>query len=196
MNVTVRNPFDVAAEIFDPPEWHPEDRPPLEPHQLPPEGLGGVDWDLWLLEAGRGAGKTEACARYFAQYMRQNPKARGRIIAPTFGDAVEACILGPSGLKTIDPECDWNSSAAGGAKVSWANGSEALVLGTPFPKDVERLRAGGNRDLDWYEEAAANTQLKKARDMALLGLRSGLRPHSIASTTPRNTSDYREFRAA
>lgn len=194
MTRTIRNPLEIAADIFDPPDWQPEDRPKLEPHQLPPTGLGGMDWQLWLLEAGRGAGKTEACARYFARYMRQNPGARGRIIAPTFGDAVEACVEGPSGLKAIDPECEWFPSAPGGAKITWPNGSETLVLGTPFPKDVERLRAGGNRDLDWWEEAAANAQLKKARDQALLGLRSGLRPHAIASTTPRNTTDYREFR--
>lgn len=126
--------------------------------------------------------------------MRANPGHRGRIVAPTFGDAVEACIDGPSGLLAMDPEIRWLPSAPGGAKVVWPNGSEALVLGTPFPKDVDRLRAGGNRHIDWWEEMAANTQLKKAWDQAALGLRLGDHPHSIASTTPRGTKDYREVR--
>jgi len=30
------------------------------PHQIPPPG----DWRGWLLLAGRGAGKTDACAKY------------------------------------------------------------------------------------------------------------------------------------
>ena len=170
--------------------WQPSGRPPLEPHQVPPGG----DWMLWLLEGGRGCGKTEACARYFARHMRMRPETRGRIIAPTFGDAVESCVEGPSGLLSIDPEIRWLASAPGGAKVTWPNGSEALVLGTPFPRDVDRLRAGGNRALDWWEEMAANTQLRSAWDQAALGLRLGARPHSIASTTPRGTRDYREIR--
>jgi phage terminase large subunit-like protein len=184
------DPFAHAADIFDPPAWEAPDRDPLEPHQLPPPGR----WDLWLLEAGRGAGKTEACSRYFARYMREHPGHRGRIIAPTFGDAVEACITGPSGLKSVDPEITWLPSAPGGAKVVWPNRSEALVIGTPFPKDVDRLRAGGNRHIDWWEEMAANTQLKEAWDQADFGLRLGAHPHSIASSTPRTVKAYREIR--
>jgi len=174
----------------DPPAWQPEDRPELEPHQIPP----AAPWDLWLLEAGRGAGKTEACSRYFAAYMRAHPGHRGRIIAPTFGDAVEACIEGPSGLLSVDPEIRWLASAPGGAKVVWPNGSEAIVLGTYTPRDVDRLRAGGNRHIDWWEEMAANPQLKAAWDQASMGLRLGAHPHSIASTTPRSTKAYREVR--
>jgi phage terminase large subunit-like protein len=182
--------FSVAANILDPPHWEPQNRPPLEPHQVPPPG----GWSLWLLEGGRGCGKTEACSRYFARYMRANPGHRGRIIAPTFGDAVEACVEGPSGLRSVDPEVKWLASAPGGAKVVWPNGSEALVLGTPFPRDVDRLRAGGNRHIDWWEEMAANTQLQKAWDQAGFGLRLGKHPHSIASTTPRTTRDYKTVR--
>lgn len=179
----------LAADVAAPIGWSPKDRPPLLEHQIPPEG----DWKLWMLQAGRGAGKTEACSRYFAAYMRQHPGHRGRIIAPTFGDAVEACVTGPSGLLSVDPEIRWNPSAPGGAKLTWPNGSEALVLGTPFPKDVDRLRASGNRHLDWWEEMAANTQLAAAFEQADLGLRLGENPHSIASTTPRTTDAFREI---
>ncbi len=190
------DPFSVAADIFDPPEWEPEGRPPLEPHQKPPEG---TDWSLWLLEAGRGAGKTEACARYFTKYMRQHPGYRGRIIAPTYDDAVASCVKGPSGLLQVDPEVRF-VVRPGGSHVVWPNGSEALVLGTHGPGDVDRLRAGGNRHIDWWEEMAANPQLgdpldeQGAWNQAQLGLRLGDWPHSIASTTPRSTKAYRAVR--
>ena len=179
-----------AADLYDPPPWNPDNRPKLEPHQIPPDG----EWSLWLLEGGRGSGKTEACSRYFAQYMRMNPGTRGRIIAPTFGDAVESCITGPSGLKVLDPEIRFVPSDPGGAKVFWPNGSQALVLGTPAPRDVDRLRAGGNRHIDWWEEMAANAQLEDAWAQAEFGLRLGRWPHSIASTTPRRTAAYRKIR--
>lgn len=184
------DPFAIAADLLDPPPWEAVGRPKLEPHQIPPDG----EWDLWLLEAGRGAGKTEACSRYFNAYMRANPGHRGRIIAPTFGDAVEACITGPSGIQSMDPDVRFLSSAPGGAKLVWPNGSEALVLGTYAPRDVDRLRAGGNRHIDWWEEMAANPQLKDAWDQAAFGLRMGDHPHSIASTTPRSIEAYREIR--
>lgn len=180
----------LLADRLDPPPWEPEGRPKLEPHQIAPEG----DWDLWILEGGRGSGKTEAASRYFASWMRANPGHRGRIIAPTFGDAVEACITGPSGLLSVDPEIRWLPSAPGGAKVIWPNSSEALVFGTNAPNDVERLRAGGNRHIDWWEEMAANRQLGPAWPQAQFGLRLGDRPHSIASTTPRATTAYKEIR--
>lgn len=183
-----------ALDLLHPPPWEPKDRPVLLPHQIPPGPLEDESWwSLWLLMAGRGAGKTEACSRHFAAWMRAHPGERGRIIAPTFGDAVEACVEGPSGLKAVDPDVRWIPSAPGGSKVVWPNGSEALVLGTPTPNDVERLRAAGNRGIDWWEEMAANRQLAKAWDQAKLGLRYGYRPHSIASTTPRRVLKLKEL---
>jgi phage terminase large subunit-like protein len=169
-------------------------RPPLEPHQRPPEALLNREKNLWLLEGGRGSGKTEAMARYFSRYMHDNPGVRGRIIAPSLGDAVEACIDGPSGLLAVDDQVVFIAGAAGGSKVKWRNGSEALVIGTYGPKDVDRLRAGGNRHIDWWEEMAANRQLAEAWKQAKMGLRLGVFPHSIASTTPKTTVAYMEIR--
>lgn len=197
MLVTDRWALERAAEILDPTPWQRTGRPELLPHQIPPSG----SWDLWLLEGGRGSGKTEGAASYYAQYMRAHPGARGRIIAPTFSDAVESCVTGPSGLMAVDPGCTFHPSDPGGGKMRWPNGSEALVFGTPTPRDVDRFRAGGNRDLDWWEELAANPMIRvekadnNAWDQAQFGLRRGPHPHSIASTTPRPSKKYREIRA-
>jgi len=177
--------LDPAVEAFleriDPSPWEPPDRFPLGPHQSPPEG----DWDLWILNGGRGAGKTEGGARYFCRLMRQHAGWRGLIIAPTYGDAVEACVEGLSGVIANDPEVRFVPSAPGGSKLIWPNGSEALIRGTPTPREVERLRAAGNRHVFWWEEMAANPMLERAWDIALAGLREGDRPVQIGTTTPR-----------
>jgi phage terminase large subunit-like protein len=127
--------------------------------------------------------------------MRRNRGCRARIIAPTKDDAIDACINGPSGLKSIDDQVQFHPSRAGGAVVEWPNGSIARVLGMDAPKDVDRLRAAGNRELDWWEEMAAIRHLENAWDQAKLGLRSGTRRHSIASTTPKATPGYRKIRS-
>lgn len=187
--LTTLSPWGYAADIVNPPKWEPVGRPALEPHQIPPPWR----WKLWLLLAGRGAGKTEACARYYAKWMREHPGHRGRIIAPTYADAVSSCVEGPSGLQAIDPEIRFIASAPGGSKVVWPNGSEAVLIGTNSPRDIDRLRASGNRHIDWWEEMAANPQLAKAWVQADYGLRLGPYPHAIASTTPRTVAKLVEL---
>ena len=170
----------------------PPGRPPLLPHQIPPSG----EWLVWVLFGGRGAGKTEGGSDHFDTFMVEHAGARGRIIGPTLGDVFEACIDGPSGLRSVNPSIRVQPSAPGGSKVTWPNGSEAVLLGTHSPADVERLRATGNRDIDWWEEAAANRNLAAAWDQAAFGLRTGPWPHSILTTTPRNVKKLRELLAA
>jgi phage terminase large subunit-like protein len=158
-------------------------RPPrrLEPHQVAPPG----QWYLWLLMAGRGAGKTEACAAYFDKFMRTNPGFRGGIIGPTIGDVFQACIHGPSGLLAINPRVRLRSGG-GGTEARWTNGSVAALFGTHSLDDVNRLRAGGNRHIYWCEELAAWRYLQEAWQEGLdYGLRLGTWPHAIASTTPK-----------
>ncbi len=174
------SPWQIAADILDPPAWTPADRPPLLPHQVPPES----DWYTWAIVGGRGSGKTEGACREFISRMRAR-KLRARIIAPTFGDAVESCVEGDSGILVMDPEARFQPSAPGGARVTWPNGSRALLIGTPTPRDVERLRAAGNVHLDWWEEFAANPQAEKAWAQAILGNRLDEHPRAIVSTTPR-----------
>jgi len=150
------------------------------PHQVPPAG----DWRLWLLLAGRGAGKTDAAAHYVDTYMTAHPGHRLAIIAPTLGDAVESCVNGPSGLRAHNPEIVMRT-AGGGTYVRWPNGSEGKLFGAHTPEDVERLRAGGNRHLAWLEELAAWRYLEQAFEHMEFGLRLGTRPHAVASTTPK-----------
>lgn len=168
-------------------------RPPWSPlpHQVPPDG----DWYLWLLLAGRGAGKTDACASYFDRFMRRYPGARGGIAAPTLGDAAEACLYGPSGLLAHNPLVRV-VSRAGGTYVLWPNGSEAMLFGAYTKQDVERFRARGNRHIYWCEEAAAWRYLKEAWENMELGLRLGERPHIVASTTPKTRPKLKELMTA
>jgi len=190
--VTASRDFDfesfkrAAADSFLDYQKRPAPWTPL-PHQVPPPG----DWYGWLLLAGRGAGKTDACARYIVEHVQGPPCLRGDgaphwigIVAPTLGDAVTACFAGPSGIRAHDETARLVQSP-GGTVVRWPNGSEAKLFGAREPEDVERLRAGGNRCLAWLEELAAWRYLQACWEQIRFGLRSGPRPRWVASTTPK-----------
>ena len=159
------------------------------PWQVAPDRIPTLGW--WLQLGGRGTGKTDGCARYMVAHVNGPPcdtRLRGghrmAIIAPTQGDAVEACVNGPSGLKAHDPRVVLRTTV-GGTFARWPNGAEAKLFGSHTPDDVERLRAGGNRCLVWMEEVAAQRRLKEAITHSEMGLRIGPNPHYIGSTTPK-----------
>ena len=169
------------------------------PWQVPPDEIETLGW--WLQLGGRGTGKTDGCARYMVAHVNGppcDPRLRGghrmAIIAPTQGDAVEACVNGPSGLKAHDPRVVLRTTA-GGTFARWPNGAEAKLFGAHTPDDVERLRAGGNRCLVWMEEVAAQRRLKEAIVHSEMGLRIGPNPHYIGSTTPKPRTEIIELHA-
>lgn len=107
-------------------------------HQKPPES---DDWEAWVLATGRGGGKTFAAMFWLAEQARSTPGLRVRVIAPTFADGVASCVEGPNGLLRFATTAKWAPSAAGGARVEFNNGSKVWIIGTPTPRDVDRLRA-------------------------------------------------------
>ena len=62
--------------------------------QITPKG----DWNVWLILAGRGWGKTRTGAQDVAFYGLTRPNSRIAIVTPTFGDGRDTCIEGVSGL--------------------------------------------------------------------------------------------------
>lgn len=161
--------------------------------QIPAQGT-------WYELGGRGTGKTEGASRYVNAHA-EGPACDHRlpgghrivIVAPTLGDAVEACVTGPSGLQTVNPDVALRSTT-GGTVLRWPNGARARLLGAHGPDDVERLRAAGNSCLVWIEEAAAQRRLKDVQHHTSLGLRIGTRPHYVISTTPKNRPEVRAIR--
>lgn len=150
------------------------------PQQRPPT----AGWRGWMYRGGRGAGKSHALTGYLRDEVTRNPTCRGRIIGPTLGDIIEADVYGPAGILAKDDRVDFRPNAPGGAKLVWPTGAEFLLIGIPTRKDVERLRASGNRELDLWEEGAAIPYLEEAWTQAELGRRLG-HPRWVMATTPR-----------
>jgi phage terminase large subunit-like protein len=94
------------------------------PEQIPTEG----DWLVFLMLGGRGAGKTRAGAETLASWILDNDPGEWAIVAPTYADARDVCVEGPSGLLRAlgGTVTKWNRSVG---QVEVANGSVVFLDG-------------------------------------------------------------------
>lgn len=165
------------------------------PYQVPPP----MPWWFWLLEAGRGTGKTAAAAHVVQDHLNGPPcisddlPHRVALIAPTIGDGIESASLNDQALTRLESGARLTTSG-GGSRVEWPNGSQVRIFGTHTRDDIERLRAGGNRCMVWAEELAAWRYLEKGWELMMFGLRLGPNPQIVATTTPKARPQYVEIR--
>lgn len=154
------------------------------PEQRIPPGDG---WDDWLYLAGRGAGKTRACAEYIAKQAALNHNWRIAIVAPTYADARDTCVEGESGLIAVfkrwhwveDRDYTWNRSL--GELVVHLTNTKIKLFSAEKPN---RLR-GPQHHLVWVEELAQVLKFAPdAWDMMKFGNRLGRHPRTVSSTTP------------
>jgi phage terminase large subunit-like protein len=147
-------------------------------HQLEPVGDW---WNVWLMLAGRGAGKTRASAETLAGWAWEQPNTRWLVSAPTSGDLKGTCFEGDSGLMSVIPSeliAKYNSSLH---EIHLINGS--FIKGIPA-SEPERFR-GPQFHGGWLDELAAWEYLRESWDMIQFGIRLGQRTKLICSTTPK-----------
>jgi phage terminase large subunit-like protein len=147
-------------------------------HQIEPPGEW---WNIWLMLAGRGAGKTRAAAETLAEWAWEQPNTRWLVSAPTSGDLKGTCFEGDSGLLSVIPKpliADYNKSLH---EIKLINGS--FIKGIPA-SEPERFR-GPQFHGGWLDELAAWEYLQESWDMIQFGIRLGQRTKLICSTTPK-----------
>jgi phage terminase large subunit-like protein len=165
--------------------------------QVSPAG----DWLGWVVQAGRGFGKTLVGSFDVIEHSLDYDHYRYGVIAPTLGDVRATCYEGETGILTLmtigneqipgmglqeDRDFTYNRSRL---EIEFPNGSHIKGFGAEKP---DRLR-GPQHHRVWFEEAASykdawkGDSLNTAFNNALLGLRlKGKGPTQyIVTTTPR-----------
>jgi len=151
--------------------------------QLTPQG----DWNIWLILAGRGWGKTRTGATDALLYALRNPESQVAIVTPTFGDLRRVAFEGPSGILKMLPKNallsgrgqGYNASAS---EIRLYNGSKIMGFSASEP---DRLR-GPQFHRAWCDELAA-WRYPDTFDQLMFGLRLGGKPQCIITTTPKPT---------
>lgn len=156
-------------------------------YQIPPDLK--MDYTIFLMLAGRGAGKTRSAAEALWWWAWTHPGTMSVVLAPTSGDLKFTCFEGQSGLLACIPQdlvVDYNKQDH---LIKLSNGSKIRGVSAD---SFDRLR-GINSSFCWCDELAAFNYLgpNEAWDNMMLGLRikpdqhEHSQPRVIVTTTPR-----------
>ncbi|MGO9985254.1 MAG: DNA-packaging protein [Rhodomicrobium sp.] len=168
-------------------DWHFWARP----GQLAPEG----DWHIWLILAGRGAGKTRCGAEWVRECVcGPTPLGGGAykriaLVAETAADARDVIVEGPGGLLAIHPSDFRPKFEQSKRRLTWPNGAVATLYNATEP---DQLR-GPQHEAAWCDELAKWRYAQETWDMLQFGLRLGERPRQVITTTPRPIPLLRDF---
>lgn len=150
------------------------------------------DWNVWLMLAGRGYGKTRTGAEWLRGWaVWGDCRTRLALVGATMTDVPAVMVEGDSGILATSTDDDrpmWEPTLG---RLVWRNGAQAYVYSAESP---ERLR-GPQFCAAWCDELAAwpDTTAVAAWSNLRLALRLGERPRLVATTTPRPTAFVRQI---
>jgi len=134
-----------------------------------------------MILSGRGWGKTRTGSEWIRLKAEQYPGCRIALVAETAADARDVMILGDSGLIAIDPNLTEDSWSPTNRRLTWPNGSQAWVYNGTEP---DQLR-GPQHHFGWVDELAKFRYMNEAWDQLAFGMRLGIHPQIMITTTPR-----------
>jgi phage terminase large subunit-like protein len=156
-------------------------------NQLPPSGTW---WQIWLLLAGRGFGKTRTLAEWVCGQVASGQASRIALVAATAADARDVLVEGESGILAVAPPWCRPVYEPSKRRLTWPNGAIATTFSAEEP---ERLR-GPQHDAAVCDELGSWSR-HETWDMLQFGLRLGRNPRCLVATTPRPTRLIRELLA-
>ncbi len=138
--------------------------------------------------AGRGFGKTRCGAEWVRDQIRHG-FSLVNLIGATADDARDIMVEGESGILAICPTEERPEYIASKRQLKWPNGAKSLIFTADEP---ERLRGKQHSKL-WCDEVASWRYQREAWDQAMFGLRLGLNPQAVVTTTPKPTKVIKDL---
>ncbi len=141
------------------------------------------EWRTWLVMAGRGFGKTRIGAEWVLAKAREHENARIALIGGSLDEVAKVMVEGESGLLACAQAHErprWRPTTG---KLRFANGALAIAYSGATPG---RLR-GPQHHFAWADELAKWAKPKETWDNLQLGLRLGIAPQTVVTTTPGPT---------
>ena len=167
------------------------------PEQQEPVG----DWNIWLILAGRGWGKSRTGAQWIVDQALNHPKApdlaptEWAIIAETFSDARKICVEGASGvirvlknMRLVEGfDYEYNKSLW---QIIFKDGQKIHLFGADNPDAGRGLNLSGI----WADEIAKwRYPYATWYEGIAPALRIGEKPRACITTTPKPITLLREW---
>lgn len=155
-------------------------------YQIPPQD---DSWNIFMLLAGRGSGKTRTAANEVIWMSAITHEYRFLLAAPTSGDIRDTLFEGESGLMNTVPQFLVKTYNRSLNELILTNGS--LIRGIPA-SEPERFR-GANWNAALYDELAAFQYPRQAWDLSQMSVRLGDKTRTLITTTPKPIPLLREL---
>jgi phage terminase large subunit-like protein len=156
------------------------------PEQQAPPG----DWNVWLVLAGRGFGKTRLASEWVREQAKYTNTGQRRfaLVARTAGDVRDVIVEGESGIMNVTPPSERPLYEPSKRRLTWPNGNVASLFTADEPDSLR----GPQFTHAWGDEIAAWRQTPDAAGMTAfdnlrVGTRLGARPKILVTTTPKRT---------
>ncbi len=146
------------------------------------------DWNIWLVLAGRGFGKTRLAAEWVREQAKYTNTGQRRfaLVARTAADVRDVIVEGESGIINITPPSERPHYEPSKRRLTWPNGNTATLFTADEPDSLR----GPQFTHAWGDEVAAWRQTPDAAGMTAfdnlrVGTRLGLKPKLLVTTTPK-----------
>jgi phage terminase large subunit-like protein len=151
-------------------------------------------WDLAVMLAGRGFGKTYAGCQWVRKMARSQPGSYGLICARTAADARDVLVNGPSGILAVSPPDERPLYESSKRKLTWPNGTTALLFTSEVP-DALRGPAGNwalADELATWDMHPDESGLNAWQNLTI-ATRLGENPKIVTMTTPKRVPHIKEL---
>lgn len=155
------------------------------PEQLKP---AGDDWNIWMVLAGRGYGKSKLAAEWVREEAKYTNRGQLRfaLVARTAADVRDVLVEGESGVLNITPPSELPLYEPSKRRLTWKNGNVASTFSADEPDSLR----GPQFTHAWGDEVAAWRQTPDAAGMTAfdnlrVGARLGENPKIVITTTPK-----------
>jgi terminase large subunit-like protein len=145
--------------------------------QFPPND----GWDVWLISAGRGFGKTRVGAEIVNHWAESVPGCMILMVGRTSEEVRDVMVYGISGVIRVARDTFRPVYEPSQTRLRWPNGSLAYT----FSADVPDSLRGRNANFAWGDEVASWSKDREAFDNLMKCLRVGEHPQVLLTTTPK-----------